>query len=184
MGWFWFVKGKKNKKKTLVPAATDERAQSCHSDSQAVSSAHDLPDWPSSLASSRALHWFCQLHSEKSPGFFLSVSACRQQPCFSDQKKKTSNVEAYVRWFNRLCYLVATEICMVSGWCWYARVTTDWKVWMREVNRLCSQPRDWPREKIIQKPNSVHLDQYFKQTALSFVYLCLSTILHFKTILV
>ncbi|KAA8589000.1 hypothetical protein FQN60_010345 [Etheostoma spectabile] len=33
-------------------------------------------------------------------------------PCFSDQKKKTSNLEAYVRWFNRLCYLVATEICM------------------------------------------------------------------------
>ncbi|KAG7254997.1 hypothetical protein CRUP_013426 [Coryphaenoides rupestris] len=32
-------------------------------------------------------------------------------PCFSDQKK-TSNLEAYVRWFNRLCYLVATEICM------------------------------------------------------------------------
>ncbi|TNN58436.1 Ras-GEF domain-containing family member 1C [Liparis tanakae] len=40
------------------------------------------------------------------------------QPCFSDQKKKTSNLEAYVRWFNRLCYLVATEICMVSGKCW------------------------------------------------------------------
>lgn len=38
-----------------------------------------------------------------------------KQPCFSDQKKKTSNLEAYVRWFNRLCYLVATEICMVSG---------------------------------------------------------------------
>uniref|UniRef100_A0A8C7ZLU5 RasGEF domain family member 1C n=1 Tax=Oryzias sinensis TaxID=183150 RepID=A0A8C7ZLU5_9TELE len=33
-------------------------------------------------------------------------------PCFGDQKKKTSNLEAYVRWFNRLCYLVATEICM------------------------------------------------------------------------
>ncbi|CAL8271930.1 unnamed protein product [Boreogadus saida] len=33
------------------------------------------------------------------------------QPCFSDHKK-TSNLEAYVRWFNRLCYLVATEICM------------------------------------------------------------------------
>ncbi|KAM9511958.1 ras-GEF domain-containing family member 1C-like [Salvelinus alpinus] len=34
------------------------------------------------------------------------------QPCFSEQKKKTTNLEAYVRWFNRLCYLVATEICM------------------------------------------------------------------------
>ncbi|XP_078407005.1 ras-GEF domain-containing family member 1C-like isoform X2 [Cetorhinus maximus] len=31
--------------------------------------------------------------------------------CFSDQKK-TDNLEAYVKWFNRLCYLVATEICM------------------------------------------------------------------------
>lgn len=35
------------------------------------------------------------------------------QTCFSEQKK-TSNLEAYVKWFNRLCYLVATEICMVS----------------------------------------------------------------------
>ncbi|KAB0389792.1 hypothetical protein E2I00_018400 [Balaenoptera physalus] len=31
------------------------------------------------------------------------------KPCFSD---KTNNLEAYVKWFNRLCYLVATEICM------------------------------------------------------------------------
>ncbi|XP_033861646.1 ras-GEF domain-containing family member 1B isoform X4 [Acipenser ruthenus] len=31
--------------------------------------------------------------------------------CFSDHKK-TSNLEAYVAWFNRLSYLVATEICM------------------------------------------------------------------------
>uniref|UniRef100_A0A3Q2PFQ9 RasGEF domain family member 1C n=1 Tax=Fundulus heteroclitus TaxID=8078 RepID=A0A3Q2PFQ9_FUNHE len=27
-------------------------------------------------------------------------------------QEKTTNLEAYVRWFNRLCYLVATEICM------------------------------------------------------------------------
>ncbi|MGH0130196.1 UNVERIFIED_CONTAM: hypothetical protein FKN15_053994 [Acipenser sinensis] len=33
------------------------------------------------------------------------------RPCFSEQKK-TTNLEAYVKWFNRLCYLVATEICM------------------------------------------------------------------------
>ncbi|XP_028816194.1 ras-GEF domain-containing family member 1C-like [Denticeps clupeoides] len=33
------------------------------------------------------------------------------QPCFTEQEK-TSNLEAYVHWFNRLCYLVATEICM------------------------------------------------------------------------
>uniref|UniRef100_A0A4W3HYQ4 RasGEF domain family member 1C n=1 Tax=Callorhinchus milii TaxID=7868 RepID=A0A4W3HYQ4_CALMI len=31
--------------------------------------------------------------------------------CFSHQKK-THHLEAYVKWFNRLCYLVATEICM------------------------------------------------------------------------
>lgn len=37
-------------------------------------------------------------------------SLCLSQPCFSD---KTNNLEAYVKWFNRLCYLVATEICMV-----------------------------------------------------------------------
>ncbi|XP_005998630.1 ras-GEF domain-containing family member 1B-A isoform X2 [Latimeria chalumnae] len=31
--------------------------------------------------------------------------------CFGD-RKKTRNLEAYVEWFNRLSYLVATEICM------------------------------------------------------------------------
>lgn len=35
------------------------------------------------------------------------------QSCFSD-RKKASNLEAYVEWFNRLSYLVATEICVVS----------------------------------------------------------------------
>lgn len=35
------------------------------------------------------------------------------QSCYSD-RKKASNLEAYVEWFNRLSYLVATEICMVS----------------------------------------------------------------------
>lgn len=38
------------------------------------------------------------------------------QSCFSDHKK-ASNLEAYVEWFNRLSYLVATEICMVSNEC-------------------------------------------------------------------
>uniref|UniRef100_H2ZSV9 RasGEF domain family member 1C n=1 Tax=Latimeria chalumnae TaxID=7897 RepID=H2ZSV9_LATCH len=42
--------------------------------------------------------------SNKTPVF-------NSQPCFSEQKK-TSNLEAYVKWFNRLCYFVATEICM------------------------------------------------------------------------
>uniref|UniRef100_A0A2K6FMV4 RasGEF domain family member 1B n=1 Tax=Propithecus coquereli TaxID=379532 RepID=A0A2K6FMV4_PROCO len=31
--------------------------------------------------------------------------------CYSE-RKKTRNLEAYVEWFNRLSYLVATEICM------------------------------------------------------------------------
>lgn len=31
------------------------------------------------------------------------------------RKRKTSNLEAYVNWFNRLSYLVATEICMVGS---------------------------------------------------------------------
>ncbi|KAH0615795.1 hypothetical protein JD844_026307 [Phrynosoma platyrhinos] len=33
--------------------------------------------------------------------------------CYGD-RKKTRNLEAYVEWFNRLSYLVATEICMVG----------------------------------------------------------------------
>lgn len=35
------------------------------------------------------------------------------QTSFKDMKK-TSNLEAYVNWFNRLSYLVTTEICSVS----------------------------------------------------------------------
>lgn len=31
------------------------------------------------------------------------------------RKRKTSNLEAYINWFNRLSYLVATEICMVGS---------------------------------------------------------------------
>ncbi|XP_073211538.1 ras-GEF domain-containing family member 1C isoform X8 [Lepidochelys kempii] len=38
------------------------------------------------------------------------IAPC-DESCFNEQKK-TSNLEAYVKWFNRLCYLVATEICM------------------------------------------------------------------------
>ena len=28
--------------------------------------------------------------------------------------KRTSSLEAYIEWFNRLGYLVATEVCLVS----------------------------------------------------------------------
>ena len=42
------------------------------------------------------------------------------QPLYRDMKK-TYNIEAYVEWFNRLSYLVATEICVVRDggavWC-------------------------------------------------------------------
>ncbi|XP_074068324.1 ras-GEF domain-containing family member 1C isoform X5 [Macrotis lagotis] len=38
------------------------------------------------------------------------IAPC-DESCFSEQNK-TNNLEAYVKWFNRLCYLVATEICM------------------------------------------------------------------------
>lgn len=31
------------------------------------------------------------------------------------RKRKTTNLEAYVNWFNRLSYLVATEICLVGA---------------------------------------------------------------------
>ena len=37
----------------------------------------------------------------------------KQIPVFRDMKK-THNLEAYVQWFNRLSYLVASEICSVS----------------------------------------------------------------------
>ncbi|GCB71558.1 hypothetical protein scyTo_0005987 [Scyliorhinus torazame] len=43
--------------------------------------------------------------------FVRKDSLDNPKSCFSDQKK-TDNLEAYVKWFNRLCYLVATEICM------------------------------------------------------------------------
>ncbi|KFO33412.1 Ras-GEF domain-containing family member 1C [Fukomys damarensis] len=50
-------------------------------------------------------------HQAPPPGFCQQQMALRK-PCFSD---KTNNLEAYVKWFNRLCYLVATEICMSLG---------------------------------------------------------------------
>ncbi|KAM6266399.1 ras-GEF domain-containing family member 1B isoform 2-T4 [Spheniscus humboldti] len=37
--------------------------------------------------------------------------ASGDESCYGD-RKKTRNLEAYVEWFNRLSYLVATEICM------------------------------------------------------------------------
>ncbi|KAK1342310.1 hypothetical protein QTO34_015072 [Cnephaeus nilssonii] len=43
----------------------------------------------------------CSTATEKFP---------KDKPCFDE---KTKNLEAYVRWFNRLCFLVATEVCMV-----------------------------------------------------------------------
>ncbi|XP_013875132.1 ras-GEF domain-containing family member 1B-A isoform X2 [Austrofundulus limnaeus] len=42
---------------------------------------------------------------------FVHKDPLDNKSCFSDHKK-ASNLEAYVDWFNRLSYLVATEICM------------------------------------------------------------------------
>lgn len=39
------------------------------------------------------------------------------QTTYNDMKK-TSNLEAYVHWFNRLSYFVTTEICSVSFLCY------------------------------------------------------------------
>ena len=51
--------------------------------------------------------WFqCDKYSDS---VYFSV----QHLLYRDMKK-TSNIEAYVEWFNRLSYLVATEICVVS----------------------------------------------------------------------
>uniref|UniRef100_A0A3Q1HA15 Ras-GEF domain-containing protein n=1 Tax=Acanthochromis polyacanthus TaxID=80966 RepID=A0A3Q1HA15_9TELE len=49
--------------------------------------------------------------SSNRPGVWISRGGRRKKHCFSDHKK-ASNLEAYVEWFNRLSYLVATEICM------------------------------------------------------------------------
>lgn len=38
------------------------------------------------------------------------------------RKRRTSNLEAYVNWFNRLSYLVATEICLVGAEAWAGAV--------------------------------------------------------------
>lgn len=68
------------------------------------------------------MHWWREggEKKQKSAIFFafqlaymLIKSLLLLQSCFSDHKK-ASNLEAYVEWFNRLSYLVATEICMVS----------------------------------------------------------------------
>lgn len=44
------------------------------------------------------------------------IMLCLTQSFFS--KRRVSNLEAYVEWFNRLSYLVATEICLVSIFMW------------------------------------------------------------------
>ncbi len=49
---------------------------------------------------------------EKKLDYFNDSLTFVPQSFFS--KRKASNLEAYVEWFNRLSYLIATEICMVS----------------------------------------------------------------------
>lgn len=53
-----------------------------------------------------------EMHSDLDLFFVLIMPEFVFQGFF--RKRKTSNLEAYVSWFNRLSYLVATEICMVS----------------------------------------------------------------------
>uniref|UniRef100_A0A3Q2YUU2 RasGEF domain family member 1B n=1 Tax=Hippocampus comes TaxID=109280 RepID=A0A3Q2YUU2_HIPCM len=49
---------------------------------------------------------------------------------FSD-RKKAANLEAYVDWFNRLSYLVATEICMVRAGMNMSPVSRLKKTWSK-----------------------------------------------------
>ena len=44
---------------------------------------------------------------------FAKEERSSKRTVFCDMKR-TSNLEAYVQWFNRLSYLVASEICSVS----------------------------------------------------------------------
>ena len=45
--------------------------------------------------------------------YMISAHACLHMQTLYRDMKKTCNIEAYVEWFNRLSYLVATEICVV-----------------------------------------------------------------------
>lgn len=54
-----------------------------------------------------------KVHFREKVKITVKIALFLLQSCYGD-RKKTRNLEAYVEWFNRLSYLVATEICMVS----------------------------------------------------------------------
>lgn len=50
------------------------------------------------------------------PEEFVQTFAQENEACETNlaNAKKTKNLEAYIDWFNRLSYLVGSEICKVS----------------------------------------------------------------------
>ena len=46
---------------------------------------------------------------------FVPQESPRIDTAYKDLKT-TKNLENYIQWFNRLSYMVATEVCMVSPW--------------------------------------------------------------------
>ena len=54
-----------------------------------------------------------QIGPEEFVQAFAKEEKTSKKTVFCDMKR-TSNLEAYVQWFNRLSYLVASEICSVS----------------------------------------------------------------------
>ena len=55
-----------------------------------------------------------QIGPEEFVQAFAKEEKTSKKTVFCDMKR-TSNLEAYVQWFNRLSYLVASEICSVSN---------------------------------------------------------------------
>ncbi|XP_041957472.1 LOW QUALITY PROTEIN: ras-GEF domain-containing family member 1B-A [Alosa sapidissima] len=74
-----------------------------------------LTEWtetfPYDFRDERTMRSLKELTQRLASGIMNDVVYTYLQNCFSDHKK-ASNLEAYVAWFNRLSYLVATEICM------------------------------------------------------------------------
>ena len=67
----------------------------------------------------------------------FSEEATADGTAFRDMKK-TTNLEAYVEWFNRLTYLVATEICYVQSTKQRARVIEYFVDVARECYSFCN----------------------------------------------
>lgn len=155
MGWIWSGR----KKKTFLPAAIDERAQSCHSDSQAVSYAHDLSDWPSSLASSLALHWFCQLHSEKFPALLLlrltsvSVRLCVSSAAMLQWPKEENLQRRGLRQVVQQTVLPGGNWDLHGKWLTQTRLRYYWLGLSARRKEIVFAVSTWWKEYVIQEPN-------------------------------